>query len=77
VDAIIAADDTVWTIEINTSPGMTDTSDLPAQAAAAGIGFGQLVRKYWKTGLPAGTNDDEFNKKKKTKNICTLQGQGL
>lgn len=29
--------------EINTLPGMTDTSDLPAQAQAAGIGYDRLV----------------------------------
>lgn len=29
--------------EINTLPGMTDTSDLPAQAAAAGISYDELV----------------------------------
>ncbi len=30
-------------LEINTAPGMTDQSDLPAQAAAAGISFDDLV----------------------------------
>jgi D-alanine-D-alanine ligase len=30
-------------LEINTSPGMTDTSDLPAQAAAMGIDYDNLV----------------------------------
>jgi D-alanine-D-alanine ligase len=29
--------------ELNTSPGMTDQSDLPAQARAAGISFDDLV----------------------------------
>lgn len=51
VDAMITADGKVWTIEVNTSPGMTDTSDLPAQAAAAGISFGQLVREILLDGL--------------------------
>ena len=32
-----------YILEINTNPGMTDTSDLPAQAAACGIGYDQLV----------------------------------
>lgn len=31
--------------EINTLPGMTDTSDLPAQAEAAGISYGELVER--------------------------------
>ena len=32
-----------YILEINTNPGMTDTSDLPAQAAVCGISYDQLV----------------------------------
>lgn len=32
-----------WFVEVNTLPGMTDTSDLPAQARAAGISYEELV----------------------------------
>ncbi len=32
-----------YILEVNTLPGMTDTSDLPAQAKAAGISYDQLV----------------------------------
>ena len=32
-----------YVLEINTSPGMTDTSDLPAQATAIGIDYDSLV----------------------------------
>lgn len=32
-----------YILEINTNPGMTDTSDLPAQAAACGISYDELV----------------------------------
>ena len=32
-----------YILEINTNPGMTDTSDLPAQAAACGINYDNLV----------------------------------
>lgn len=32
-----------YVLEINTSPGMTETSDLPAQAAAMGINYDELV----------------------------------
>ena len=32
-----------YILEINTSPGMTDTSDLPAQAAVMGISYDDLV----------------------------------
>ncbi len=36
-------DDIPYLLEINTSPGMTDISDLPAQAAAMGISYDDLV----------------------------------
>ena len=32
-----------YILEINTNPGMTDTSDLPAQAEAGGISYDELV----------------------------------
>lgn len=35
--------DIPYCLEINTSPGMTDTSDLPAQAACMGIDYDTLV----------------------------------
>jgi len=35
--------DKPYFLEINTSPGMTETSDLPAQAAAMGISYDELV----------------------------------
>jgi D-alanine-D-alanine ligase len=43
VDFMIDADGVLQFTEINTLPGMTDTSDLPAQAREAGIGYDQLV----------------------------------
>lgn len=36
-------DDIPYLLEINTSPGMTDVSDLPAQAKAMGISYDNLV----------------------------------
>lgn len=36
-------DNVPYLLEINTSPGMTATSDLPAQAAAMGISYDELV----------------------------------
>lgn len=48
VDMILEGD--VWHIlEVNTIPGMTRTSDLPKAAAAAGIGFGELVERILDT----------------------------
>lgn len=45
IDSIVEDNGKEWVIEINTSPGMTETSDLPAQAKEAGIGFDSLVKK--------------------------------
>lgn len=42
IDFIIA-NETPYILEINTSPGMTDTSDLPAQCASMGISYDELV----------------------------------
>lgn len=36
-------EDMPYFLEINTSPGMTDTSDLPAQSAVMGISYDNLV----------------------------------
>jgi D-alanine-D-alanine ligase len=43
VDIMVDEAGTPWFIEVNTLPGMTDTSDLPAQAQAAGISYEELV----------------------------------
>lgn len=43
VDFLVDADGTPQLTEINTLPGMTGTSDLPAQASAAGIDYDSLV----------------------------------
>ena len=42
VDFMVMNDEPYF-LEINTSPGMTETSDLPAQAAAMGINYDELV----------------------------------
>ena len=43
VDIIVDQKGAPWFIEVNTLPGMTDTSDLPAQAREAGISYEDLV----------------------------------
>ena len=43
VDMIIDTNKGPFVLELNTSPGMTETSDLPAQAKADGIEFDQLL----------------------------------
>jgi D-alanine-D-alanine ligase len=47
VDFVLSATppDTFYILEINTIPGMTDLSDLPAQAAAMQISFDNLVAR--------------------------------
>ena len=48
VDFLITKD-IPYVLEVNTNPGMTDTSDLPAQAAAGGIGYDELVEMILKS----------------------------
>ncbi|MCE3235570.1 MAG: hypothetical protein K0Q50_1750 [Vampirovibrio sp.] len=43
IDFVVDADNKFYILEINTIPGMTPLSDLPAQAKAMGIGYDQLV----------------------------------
>ena len=44
VDAIVEDDGTVQLLEVNTAPGMTETSLLPMAVDAAGLSFGRLLR---------------------------------
>ncbi len=44
VDFMIGNDGIPYVIEINTSPGMTTTSDLPAQSKVMGISYDNLVQ---------------------------------
>jgi D-alanine-D-alanine ligase len=43
VDMMVDAEGTPWFMEVNTLPGMTDLSDLPAQARAGGLSYEDLV----------------------------------
>ncbi|MFN4244726.1 MAG: D-alanine--D-alanine ligase [Brevinematia bacterium] len=45
-DAIISNDDGIpYYLEVNTIPGMTETSDIPAMAKSAGMSFEEVVLK--------------------------------
>lgn len=44
VDLIVDADGVVQLLEVNTSPGMTETSLLPLAVDAAGLSFGDVLR---------------------------------
>ena len=52
-DFIVTQDGTPWFLEINTLPGMTPTSLLPQEAAAAGIGYGELCERIINASLEA------------------------
>ena len=52
-DFMVTQDGTPWFLEINTLPGMTPTSLLPQEAAAAGIGYGELCERIIKASLDA------------------------
>lgn len=52
-DFIVTQDGTPWFLEINTLPGMTPTSLLPQEAAAVGIGYGQLCERIIEASLAA------------------------
>lgn len=43
VDIRLSDDDTPFVTDVNTMPGMTELSDVPAEAAAAGISYEELV----------------------------------
>ena len=59
IDFLIA-DNVPYVLEINTNPGMTDTSDLPAQALAGGITYDMLVEMVLES---AGLNKECLMKK--------------
>ncbi len=47
----LVQDNTPYVLEINTNPGMTDVSDLPAQANAMGISYKELVQIVLNTAM--------------------------
>ena len=49
VDYILDKDNNPYLLEVNSLPGMTDTSDLPAQAKEAGISYEELVETVLKS----------------------------
>ena len=52
-DFIVTEDGAPWFLEINTLPGMTPTSLLPQEAAAVGIGYGELCERIINASLKA------------------------
>ncbi len=52
-DVLLDADNRPWVLEVNTIPGMTESSLLPKGAQAAGIDFVQLCEQIAETSLQA------------------------
>ncbi len=52
VDIIVGKDDVPYVLELNISPGMTETSLLPLAAEAAGMSFEDLVERLVELALP-------------------------
>ncbi|MEP7089466.1 MAG: D-alanine--D-alanine ligase [Nocardioidaceae bacterium] len=57
-DLIIDAEGTVWFLEVNVAPGLTETSTVPLSVTAAGLDLGDLVADLVRaaivrSGLPA------------------------
>ena len=52
-DFILDGAGEIWFLEINTLPGMTPTSLLPQEAAAVGIGYGELCERIIRASLRA------------------------
>jgi D-alanine-D-alanine ligase len=50
-DVLIDGDGTPWVIDVNVSPGMTDTSLLPMAAQAAGVAFDELCERIVRLAL--------------------------
>ena len=57
VDVMVRADGSPVVLEVNTLPGMTETSLLPKAAAAAGIGFAELCQRMVDLALRSGRTD--------------------
>ena len=51
VDYIITEDDDIYLLELNTLPGMTETSLIPKSANARGISYSELLDKLIETSL--------------------------
>jgi len=55
VDVMVRSDGAPFVLEVNTLPGMTETSLLPKAAAAAGLSYEELCRRMIDLALQRGT----------------------
>jgi D-alanine-D-alanine ligase len=51
VDVMVDEKNRPWVLEVNTLPGMTETSLLPKAAAAAGLGYAELCDRMVRLAL--------------------------
>ena len=51
VDVIVDRSGTPWVLEVNVSPGMTETSLVPMAAQAAGMSLPQLCRRILESAM--------------------------
>jgi len=56
-DILIDREGRPWVVDVNVSPGMTDTSLLPMAAQSAGIGFADLCERILRFALERGRGD--------------------
>ena len=50
-DLMVDAEGTVWFLEVNVAPGLTETSTVPLSVQAAGLGLGELVGSLVKVAI--------------------------
>ena len=54
-DLVVDAEGTPWFLEVNSAPGMTETSLLPQSVAAAGLDLGVVCRTLVEQSAARGT----------------------
>jgi len=55
-DLIVDADGTVWFLEVNVAPGLTETSTVPLSVEAAGLDLGELMADLVRGAIGRGTH---------------------
>jgi D-alanine-D-alanine ligase len=58
-DLIIDADGTVWFLEVNVAPGLTETSTVPLSVSAAGLDLGDLAADLVRAAIVRSTRSAE------------------
>lgn len=66
MDFVMSAEGEVFCLEANTLPGMTSTSLLPQEAAAAGMDFGRLCEEILRMAVGAGKKGKNRMEKERT-----------